>query len=317
VTTTTSIEARRLATSFVVHRELTVEPPTAWSRARSQGAFWLSVGCVMAGPSSAAAAAHGRMLKPCRRKPTGVASATFSGGYASVVPRVKRAVSWLLILTGIGLAAWTITVWQWQDPVTALYTAHRQAQLLDDFREEAKAYQTASVARSPASRPSVAKARKAPAGAYLERLADDYAAKLPHGAPLGVLVIPRLGLRTAVVNGTDEADLRAGPGRDERTGMPGQRQMVYIAGHRTTFGAPFSDLDKLVPGDVVRLELPYAVFTYRVTGSRIVAANDLSVLRTGSTERLVLQACHPRFFATHRLLVDATPSRIGPPPSHF
>jgi sortase A len=230
------------------------------------------------------------------------------------VPRVKRAISWLLILTGVGLAAWTITVWQWQDPVTALYTAHRQAQLLDDLREDAKAYQADASVHPAASRPSVA---TGPSRTSLKRLANAYAAKVPPGAPLGVLVIPRLGLRTTVVNGTDKADLRSGPGRDERTGMPGQHRMVYIAGHRTTFGAPFSDLDKLVPGDAIRLELPYAIFTYHVTGSRIVAADDLSVLRPGSTERLVLQACHPRFFATHRLLVDATPWKVGPPPSHF
>ena len=95
--------------------------------------------------------------------------------------------------------------------------------------------------------------------------------------------------------------------------MPGQPRLVYIAGHRTTFGAPFANIDRLRPGDLIILELPYAVFTYRVTGSRIVDAHDLSVLRPGTHEVVVLQACHPRFFATQRLLVYAEPTHVAPP----
>ena len=83
-------------------------------------------------------------------------------------------------------------------------------------------------------------------------------------------------------------------------------------GHRTTFGAPFANIDRLRPGDAIVLELPYAVFTYRVTGKRIVDAHDLSVLRPGTRELVVLQACHPRFFATQRILVYAEPTHVPP-----
>jgi sortase A len=87
--------------------------------------------------------------------------------------------------------------------------------------------------------------------------------------------------------------------------MPGQNRLVYIAGHRTTYLAPFSHIDDIRPGDYVRLEMPYATFVYRATGHRIVVASDLSVLRSPRHEQLELQACHPRFFATHRYIVYA------------
>ena len=89
--------------------------------------------------------------------------------------------------------------------------------------------------------------------------------------------------------------------------MPGEGKLVYVAGHRTTYGAPFGDIDRLKAGDTVSLELPYGSVEYRVTGQRIVDDNDLSVLESRGREELVLQACHPRFFASQRLLVYARP----------
>jgi LPXTG-site transpeptidase (sortase) family protein len=81
--------------------------------------------------------------------------------------------------------------------------------------------------------------------------------------------------------------------------------MTYVAGHRTTFGAPFADIDSMRTGDTEELRLPYATFRYVVTGHRIVPASDVTVLEDRGVDRLVLQACHPRFFASHRYLVDA------------
>ena len=94
--------------------------------------------------------------------------------------------------------------------------------------------------------------------------------------------------------------------------MPGEGKLVYIAGHRTTYGAPFSHIDRLDNGDRVFLELPYATIEYRITGSRIVPASELSVLKSKGFEQLVLQACHPRFFASHRYLAYAKPVRVTP-----
>jgi sortase A len=113
-----------------------------------------------------------------------------------------------------------------------------------------------------------------------------------------------------------------GPGRytgDAPSGghVPGEGELVYVAGHRTTYLAPFAKIDRLRPGDAVTFELPYATFHYVITGHLIVNADDLSVLRSHHREVLALQACHPRFFATHRYiayakLVRVVP-RVGPP----
>jgi LPXTG-site transpeptidase (sortase) family protein len=89
--------------------------------------------------------------------------------------------------------------------------------------------------------------------------------------------------------------------------LPGEGQLVYVAGHRTTFSAPFSHLDRLRSGDAIAIALPYGTFTYTVTGHRIVTANDIAVLRSHRHEQLILQTCHPRFSATHRYLVFARP----------
>ena len=80
---------------------------------------------------------------------------------------------------------------------------------------------------------------------------------------------------------------------------------MYIAGHRTTYLAPFSHIDAIRDGDVIRLQMPYATFVYRAFMHRVVEARDMSVLRSPNHEVLELQACHPRFFATHRYIVYA------------
>jgi sortase A len=115
-----------------------------------------------------------------------------------------------------------------------------------------------------------------------------------------------------LVDGTDHTSLEKGPGRDERTFMPGENRLVYIAGHRTTYLAPFSHIDAIRPGDSIRLELPYATFSYRAARRRIVPATDMSVLRSPRHELLELQACHPRFFATHRYIVYARLVSVRP-----
>jgi sortase A len=87
--------------------------------------------------------------------------------------------------------------------------------------------------------------------------------------------------------------------------LPGQGRLIYIAGHRTTYLAPFAAINDIRIGDYVSFQVPYGNFTYRVTRHYIVPATALSVLRDRGSEILRLQACHPRFFATHRYIVDA------------
>jgi sortase A len=115
-----------------------------------------------------------------------------------------------------------------------------------------------------------------------------------------------------VVDGTDHDSLMKGPGRDRRTYMPGEGQLIYIAGHRTTYLAPFAHIERMKAGDPISLELPYGTFHYRVFRHRIVEANDLAVLRSHGREIVELQACHPRFFASHRYIVYARLMQIDP-----
>ena len=124
--------------------------------------------------------------------------------------------------------------------------------------------------------------------------------------------MPRLGLNAIVVNGTDHTSLTKGPGRYTNSYVPGEGELVYIAGHRTTYGAPFAQIQRLRRGDPVTLELPYGTFVYRVRGAAVVPAGDVKRLRSSGHEVIALQACHPRFFATERYIVYATPVRVLP-----
>lgn len=207
-----------------------------------------------------------------------------------------RLASRLLIAAGVLVFAWALVVWQWQDPFTALYTTWKQHQLAQALHKEFAAFAPATSMR----RLALAAQRDAVAGEAARFRRETHA-----GEAIGRIVIGRIGLNMVLVDGTDESSLQKGPGRDLRSYMPGQNRLVYIAGHRTTYLAPFSHIDAIRVGDYIRLEMPYATFVYRMTTHRIVPANDMSVLRSPRHEELELQACHPRFFATHRYIVYA------------
>ena len=201
----------------------------------------------------------------------------------------------LLLTAGVLLLAWTIVVWRWQDPFTALYTHWEQQKLSRSLEHEFSAFRPL---RLPGSNLAAERHEVAADAARFRATAKP-------GQAIGRILIGRIGLHMVLVEGTDEASLKKGPGRDARTYMPGQNRLVYIAGHRTTYLAPFSHIDDIRPGDYIRLEMPYGTFVYRAYTHRIVPADDLSVLRSPRHELLELQACHPRFFATHRYIVYA------------
>jgi sortase A len=135
------------------------------------------------------------------------------------------------------------------------------------------------------------------------------------GDAIGKITIPSIGVSEFVVEGTDTANLRKGPGHYPSTPLPGERGTSAIAGHRTTYGAPFRHLDELKTGRPVAVDLPYGRFVYRVERIRIVDDQDLSVLRRVGYDRLVLTACHPLYSAAERVvafarLVRREPSRV-------
>ena len=231
-------------------------------------------------------------------------AATLRAPAASPARRRLRRLATLLLVCGVAAIAWTATVWLWQDPVTGLYTWYQQRKLSSSL--ERQFADPLNRIRLPAAS-SVAAEERAVAAA-----AARYRRSAHVGQAIGRVVVPRLGVHMVLVNGTDHGSLKKGPGRDLRTYMPGQGKLVYIAGHRTTYLAPFSHIERLRRGDRIRLEMPYATVVYAVTRHRIVPANDVSVLRSHGREAVELQACHPRFFATHRYIVYGRPVRIAP-----
>ena len=216
--------------------------------------------------------------------------------------RTIRVTGTLSIVAGVLTLAWALVVWRWQDPFTALYTHWQQGKLAHQLDQEDRAFRPAAGGGG-----NLAAERRAVA---LDATRFRREAKV--GQAIGRIVIGRIGLNMVIVNGTDHATLEKGPGRDLRSYMPGENRLVYIAGHRTTYLAPFSQINDIRNGDYVRLEMPYATFVYRVFTHRIVAADDMSVLQSPRHELLELQACHPRFFATHRYIVYARLAAVHP-----
>ena len=207
--------------------------------------------------------------------------------------RHSRALGTTLIVAGLATLAWAFAVWAWQDPFTNLYTRWEQHGLAQQYEKLADSYRplrrSGDVSLTAAKRELRAEAKR-------------YRADVHVGDAIGRIEIPRMGVNMILVDGTDHHSLTKGPGRDVRTAMPGEGKLVYIAGHRTTYLAPFSHIDRLRKGDRVTLRMPYATLVYSITGHRIVVASDLSVLKSHGYEQIALQACHPRFFATHRYI---------------
>ena len=208
--------------------------------------------------------------------------------------RFARILGTLLIAAGVLTLVWVVVVWRWQDPFTALYTHLQQSKLAHSYNRKVEAY------RTPPPHGNLVAVERAVA-----REATSYGRTLRPGDAVGRLRIGRIGLNMVVVQGTDHETLKKGPGHYLASGLPGQGHLIYVAGHRTTYLAPFAYINNIRVGDYVSFELPYGSFTYRVTRHYVVASDDLTVLHDRGQEILRLQACHPRFFATHRYIVDA------------
>ena len=132
------------------------------------------------------------------------------------------------------------------------------------------------------------------------------------GDPLTRIVIPSIKLDVVVVEGTTPSALRAGAGHYPTTPLPCEGGNVAIAGHRTTYGKPFANVDLLHVGDVITLETPIGVCTYQVTQAPFVTPPDGKVPSGASVidnapgqSLLTLTSCHPKGSASHRIVVRA------------
>ncbi|MEY2517604.1 MAG: sortase [bacterium] len=202
----------------------------------------------------------------------------------------------LIIAGALMLADAGLTV-VWQEPVSALYAQLVQGRLSDDLRKLELA-RPGKVDLAALRSLDDERRRMAFLSRTLRRDAK-------RGAAIGRIRIKRIGLNTVFVNGTDTASLRKGPGLYDGKPFPGSPGTVAIAGHRTTYLAPFRRIDKLRPGNEIVLEMPYGRFVYRVQQTRIVDPTEVSVVRRVSYDRLVLSACHPLYSAAKRIIVFA------------
>lgn len=216
---------------------------------------------------------------------------------SGVLRTLVRQLSTILILAGLMLLADVGLTLVWQEPVSAVYAEWRQDALADDLQElsepDLAPAEVEALNRLPLDTDRAAFLARA-----LERRTDT-------GDPVGRIRIPDIGVDKVIVEGTDGGTLRKGPGHYPETPLPGIRGTVAIAGHRTTYGAPFRDLDKLDKRDEVVVEMPYGRFVYRVERSQIVEPSATYVTRRVDHDRLVLTACHPKYSAAQRIVIFA------------
>ena len=133
------------------------------------------------------------------------------------------------------------------------------------------------------------------------------------GDAIAKIDIPSIGVSEYVVEGTDVDSLRKGPGHYPETPLPGDPGTTAIAGHRTTYGAPFRRIDQLERGDRIVVDMPDGRFVYRVQTTKIVDDQDLSVLDSVGYQRLMLSACHPLYSAAERIIAFARLTNREPP----
>ena len=218
--------------------------------------------------------------------------------------RLIRDISSVLILSGLLLVLDAGVTLVWQEPVTAAIGLVLRGQVNDRFLS----YQTAPLS-------AIDRAALGGLGSQTEKI--DFLARreereVKTGDAVAKIQIPKIGASYTVVQGTDELSLEKGPGHYPATALPGLGLTVAIAGHRTTYLAPFRHIDELVPGNPIIVTMPYGRFTYRVQYRRIVLPTALWVTHNVGYDRLVLSACNPLYSAAQRIIVFARLIAVKP-----
>jgi sortase A len=220
------------------------------------------------------------------------------------VRRLVRDISTVLIISGVLLVADAVATLVWQEPVTAVIGLIQRSQIDKQYLSFATAPLT------PVERHVIVTLPKpVDRVAYLARREQH---QVGTGDAIGHIAIPKIGASYDVVQGTDETTLEKGPGHYPDTAFPGLGQTVAIAGHRTTYLAPFRHLDALKPGDRIVVKMPYGLFTYAVQYRRIVLPTALWVTHNVGYERLVLSACNPLYSAAQRIIIFARLKSVTP-----
>jgi sortase A len=219
--------------------------------------------------------------------------------------RVLRILSIALITAGLVILIDVGLTLAWQEPLSSIYGSLQQGKAEDQLTELEDRFPSEELLAQALSE-----------GELEDRvrvLADAFAGEVTRGEAIGRIVIPRIDLNVVVVQGTDTASLQKGPGhytltdttpelREQGDGsaFPGQGETMGIAGHRTTYLAPFRRIDEIQPGDEITLQMPYATFTYTVQKHEIVSPDQVEIVKNVGYDRLVLTACHPLYSAAER-----------------
>jgi sortase A len=211
--------------------------------------------------------------------------------------RALRSLSTVLIISGVLMLTDAGLTLVWQEPVSAVYAKILQGSLADDLRQ--------LELTKPSTLDLAALRKLATEKRRMAFLARRLRSDLDRGRAAGRLRIERINGNYVLVNGSDPASLRKGPAIYDDVPFPGAPGTTAIAGHRTTYGAPFRKIDKIRRGDEVVVEMRYGTFTYEVEKTQIVKPTALEVIRRVSYDRLVLSACHPLYSAARRYIVFA------------
>jgi len=212
----------------------------------------------------------------------------------------KRIAIAMLVVAALLLGEAGVTL-AWKEPFTAFMAARSQDDLTKQLHKRGDTQLSAADQRRLAAIDGVDARTKA----RMATLAERERTAVPEGDALGTISIGTIEVDDVVVQGTQAPDLRKGPGRYTQTFLPGQGKPVGVAGHRTSYGAPFRNVDELKTGDTITMKMPYGQFTYAVDRHRIVPADFDKAFADVKGETLVLSACHPLYSASERILVYA------------
>lgn len=189
----------------------------------------------------------------------------------------------VLILMFVGYQLWG----------TALTHGREQKSLRADF--------AGLLAAPPAAADTVPTAGASPATTVAAPVAPPE--PIATGSAAALIEIPRIGLDQVVVEGVGVEDLKKGVGHYPETRMPGEKGNAALAGHRTTYGAPFNRIDELQTGDPILVTTTTGSFRYEVMEKMVVTPEDVWVLDPTEDSRITLTTCHPKYSAAQRLIV--------------
>jgi sortase A len=230
--------------------------------------------------------------------------------------RLLHIASIVLITAGLVVMADVGITLAYQEPLSSIYSSIKQGEKESQLKSIESDFLTEADVQSidKAKETKDPKARKKVVAANISQLAQRLVDESKPGDALGRIEAPGMnGLNMVFVQGTDESSLELGPGHYPETAMPGQGKTIAIAGHRTTYLAPFRHIDSMKPSDKITLKMPYGTFIYSVEKTEIVDPSDVGIVHDTGYERLVLSACNPLYSASQRYIVFAKLVHEEPP----